>query len=96
MWKARLRDGREVSELNTQWETIKSDVVELLLLTPSNQTIYLPKNMEAYVQFKTASAELGNNRNVQIESRVIGFKKGNNVVKIRVNEKTSNINIETD
>lgn len=93
MWKARLKSGKEVSELNSKWEDVKDSVTELLLVTNSNQIIKLPKNMEKYVQFKTASAEIGHN-NVQIESRTIGFKIGNNIVKIRVNEKDNNISLE--
>lgn len=93
MWKAKTKDGREVSELNTKWEDVKNNISEFLLVK-NNQTIYLPKNMK-YVQFKTASAELGSN-NIQVESRTIGFCLGNNVVKIRVDEKTNNINVEIE
>ena len=95
MWKAKLKNGNEVSELNTQWNDIEEDVEELLLITNEGKTIYLPKKMEKYFQFKTASVELGK-KNVDIESRVIGFKLGNNIVKIRVNEKTNNIKVETE
>ena len=93
MWKAKTKDGKEVSELNTKWEDVKDNVSELVLISSSGKTVYLPKGMEGYTQFKTASAELGAN-NIQIESRVIGFKIGNNTVNIRVNEKTGNITVE--
>lgn len=95
MWKAKLKNGQEVSELTTKWDDIKDDVVELLLLTKTNQTIYLPRKMEKYVQFKTASCSLGVN-DMQIESRTVGFKVGGKTVKIRVDEKTSNITMETE
>jgi hypothetical protein len=95
MWKAKLNDGREVSELNTKWEDVKENVVELLLITNDNKIIYLPKNMKGYTQFKSASAELGS-KGIQIESRVVGCKVGNNIIKIRVDEKTNNIKIEVD
>ena len=94
MWKAKTKDGNEVSELNTQWNDVKDNISELLLITKDNKIVYLPKNMDSYIQFKTASCELGS-KNVDIESRVIGFVLGMNTVKIRVNEKTGNINIET-
>jgi len=96
MWKAKLNDGREVSELNAQWENVKKNIVELLLITPANQIIILPKNMEEYIQFKTASAELGNSKNVQIESRVIGFVQNGTKIVLRVNEKNNNITVEAN
>lgn len=95
MWKAKLKDGQEVSEINTKWSDISQNVTELLLVTKNNQIITLPRNMSEYIQAKTASAEMGSN-NVQIESRYVGFKLGNNTVRIRVNEKTNNISIEVE
>ena len=93
MWKARLKNGTDASELNSKWDDVKNDVVELLLITNDNKIIYLPKNMIGYTQFKTASVSIGGN-DMQIESRVVGFKLGEKAVNIRVNEKTGNINIE--
>lgn len=93
IWKARLKDGREISELNSKWEDVKDNIVDLLMITNSNQIISLPKNMDSYIQFKTASAEMSNG-NIEIESRVIGYIQRNNIVKIRVNEKTNNISVE--
>ena len=51
--------------------------------------------MEEYIQAKTASVDLGGN-NIEIESRYVGFSLGNNIVKVRVNEKTKNISIEVE
>jgi len=51
--------------------------------------------MDSYIQGKTASADL-NGANIQIESRYIAFKLGNNTVRVRVNEKTQNISVEID
>jgi len=95
MWKARLKDGTEVSELDSNWTDVENDVIDLLFITNDNQIIKLPKNMSKYIQAKTASAELGKN-NIQIESRYIAFELGNNIVRIRVDEKTNNISIEID
>jgi hypothetical protein len=95
MWKARLKNGTEISELNSKWDDVKNDVVELLLITNDNKIVYLPKNMESYNQFKSASCSMGGN-DMQIESRVIGFKLGNKMVNIRVNEKNGNINVEIE
>jgi hypothetical protein len=92
MWKAKLKNQKEVSELNTKWDDVKSDVVELLLITNDNKIVYLPKNLE-YTQFKSASCSMGGN-DIQIESRTIGFKMGDKTVNIRVNEKNGNINVE--
>ena len=96
MWKAKTKDGKEVSELDSKWNDIKDNISELLMVTNDGRTIYLPKNMTEYTQFKTASCELGNNSNIQIESRVMGFVIGSNMFKIRVNEKTNNITVEID
>ena len=93
LWKARLKDGKEISELDSSWTDVQDDVSELIMVTDSHQVIKLPKNMEKYIQAKTASAELGSN-NIQIESRYLGFKIGNNTVIIRVDEKTQNISVE--
>ena len=65
------------------------------MVTNSGSIIKLPKNMSKYIQGKTASAELGSG-NIQIESRYIAFKLGNNIVKVRVDEKTQNISIELE
>jgi hypothetical protein len=92
MWKAKTKDGKEVSELNTAWGDIKDNISELLLLTEKNQVICLPKNLD-YIQYKTASANLGGG-SVQVESRTIGFKVGDKTVKVIVDEKTQNIRIE--
>ena len=93
MWKVKTKDGKEVNEQNNSWIEVKDNISELSLITKDNKTISLPKNMESYVQFKSASANLGSS-NINIESRTIGFKLGNNIVKIRVDEKTGNINLE--
>jgi hypothetical protein len=93
MWKAKTKDGQEVSELNKGWSEIEDNVAELLLITKQNQIIYLPKNMGKYVQFKTGSADIGSGH-VQIEGRTIGFKLGNNIVLLRIDEKTNNIRVE--
>jgi hypothetical protein len=93
IWKAKTKDGKEISELNTKWDEVKDNVSELLMITNDNRTIYLPKNAEKYVQFKTAGMMLGS-KNVEIESRTIGLSLGSNMVQVRVDEKTNNITIE--
>jgi len=95
IWKAKLKGGEEVSELTHKWNDIKDDVIELMLLTNNGQSIRLPSNANRYIQAKTASADLAGGRNIQIESRYIGFSLGNNIVKIRVNESNNNISVET-
>jgi hypothetical protein len=95
MWKAKLKDGKEVSELNTKWNEVENDVTELMLITKDNKTICLPRGLNKYVQSKTGSCEMNSN-NIQIESRNLGFVLGSNIVKIKVNEKTGNINVEIE
>lgn len=95
IWKAKTKDGKEVSEIDDKWTDVENSVTDLIMITDSHQIIQLPKNMEKYIQAKTASAELGSN-DIQIESRYIGFKLGNNIVRIRVDEKTQNISVEVD
>ena len=88
-WHAKTKDGNEFSEDNKKWDDIKSEVVELKLEN-NGQIISLPKNMEEYIQAKSASSILGSGQ-IEIESRYIAFKLGNNIVRIRVDEKTNNI-----
>ena len=40
MWKAKTKDGNEVSELNTQWNDVKDNISELLLITKDNKAEY--------------------------------------------------------
>jgi hypothetical protein len=94
MWKAKLKDGKEVSELNTKWNEVENDVTELMLITKDNKTICLPRGLK-YYQSKTGSCEMNGN-NIQIESRNLGFIIGSNMIKIKVNEKTGNINVEIE
>ena len=75
-----------------KWKDFENNISELSL-NNNGQIISLPKNMEKYYQAKTASADL-NGSNIQIESRYIGLKLGNNIVRIRVDEKTNNISLE--
>ncbi len=91
-WTGRTQFG-SVDEETHKWNDIKNDLIELSFIN-GNQTISLPKNME-YIQGKTASAFIGGN-NCEIESRYIGYKTGNTIHKIRINEKTSNITIEIE
>jgi hypothetical protein len=95
LWKAKTKNGKEISELDSNWADVQNDISELIMITDSNQIIKLPKSMKKYIQSKTASAELGSN-NIQIESRSIGFSLGNNIVRIRVDEKTQNISVELE
>jgi len=94
-WKIRTKDGRELSELDgIKWKDIKDNISELIMSTNDGKFIFLPKNMPKYLQAKTASADLGGNGNVTIESRFIGFKYKDVTIVVRVNEKNNNITIE--
>ncbi len=82
-----------VDEETHKWNDIKKDLIGLSFVNNS-QIIRLPDNMK-YIQGKTASAFVGSN-NCEIESRYIGYIIGNTIHKIRINEKTSNVTIETE
>ena len=94
-WKAETKDGKEFQEGEVNWIEIEGDVVKLGMCTNDGRFIFLPQNMDKYVQAKTASADLNGN-NMVIESRYIAFKTGNNMVRVRVDEKTNNISVEID
>ena len=91
-WEGVTKNGSRCSE-KEQSSTIASELKSLsLILNDKNIKITLPDNLE-YVQAKTASADISNGI-CEIESRYIGFKLGSNIIKIRVNEKNSNISVE--
>ena len=92
-WKAKLKDGREVTENESKWSDVSDQISELGLVLNNGIEIKLPSNMEKYAQAKSASATIGSD-NIEIESRYIGIFLGNNIVKIRVDEKTNNISLE--
>ena len=94
-WVATLKDGKKITENEAKWFDIKDQITGLSLFLNDGIRLALPKNMEEYIQAKTASANLDGS-NIQIESRYIGFKLGNNTVKLRASESTSNIEIEID
>jgi predicted ATP-grasp superfamily ATP-dependent carboligase len=94
-WRAVLKNNRHITETDEgiTWDAIKDEVKELYMVGENNQMIHLPKNMESFIQGKSASADMSNGK-CEIESRFIGGKIGNITVRIRVGEKTNNINIE--
>jgi len=92
-WEAVGKNDSEINEDDINWELVKNRV-KSLQLNNNGQIIRLPDNME-YIQGKTASANLMGGK-VQIESRYVGIKVGNNIVKIRVDEKTNDISIEVE
>jgi len=91
-WLGRQASGNHVSELHADWHDVKDSLVELSIIVV-DQVIALPKNQK-YIQGKTASADLGSGK-VEVLSRYVGFVSGNNIVKVRVYEKSKNITIET-
>jgi putative transposon-encoded protein len=92
-WEATGNNSDNINEDDINWDLVK-DKVKSLQLNNNGQIIRLPDNME-YVQGKTASAFI-NSGKVQIESRYVGVKIGNNIVKIRVDERTNDISIEVE
>jgi hypothetical protein len=95
-WKIKTKDNREVSEQDgIVWKNVKDNIQQLMFVTDDNKVIEMPPNMEEYFQAKTASITLGTN-DFNIESRFVGFKLGNNMIKLRIDEKTKNIFVEID
>ena len=93
-WIATTKDSNEITEKEYEWQNIKNNIKELGL-NNDGQIISLPKNMRNYTQAKTASADLGGGE-IQIESRYISGELGNNIIKVRVDEKSNNISIEVE
>jgi len=104
-WRGYTKDGGIISEaLGAKWDECKNEIVklELVLLNEivclkgesNEQIISLPKGMD-FIQGKTATGDFQTGK-CEIESRYIGWKKGNSIVKIRVDEKTNNISLEID
>jgi len=92
-WYVKTKYGIICEKDEVKWNEIND--IERLHLDNDGQIISLPENMEKYYQAKTASAMLGSNE-ITIESRFLAFKLGNNIIKVRVNEKTNNISIEVE
>ena len=90
-WFGKDEYDHSVAECNTNWKDINK-ALKSLSMDNNGQIIELPSNFE-YVQGKTASASLSGG-NSTILSRYIGFVLGNNIVKIRVDEKSNNIKVE--
>lgn len=90
-WFGKNKDGQLIEERNVPWNMAKAEL-DSLSLNNNGQWIELPSGFE-YIQGKTASASLSTGQSV-IESRYIGFILGNNIVRIRVDEKSNNIRVE--
>ena len=93
-WIAKKNDGSIISEDMINWGHLNPSEINELSIDNNGQIISLPKNVE-FIQGKTASSNLGTNQ-CEIESRYIGFKLRNNIVRIRINEKTNNISVEIE
>jgi hypothetical protein len=91
-WHAILKNGKTVSEDDTNWNDIK-DNISKLEFDNNGQKISLPKNSEGYIQGKTASGNMFSGE-CKIESRYIGCKYRNNIIKIRIDENSNNISLE--
>jgi hypothetical protein len=95
-WVAILTNGNIVREDEvSSWDDVKDELENIYMELDNGMKISLPPYQLEYGQAKTASASLDGG-DVQIESRYIYFRLGNNIVKVRVDEKTSNISIEVD
>jgi len=97
-WRGYAKNGMIISEaLGAKWDECKKDIVKLELVLDDGvkeQVISLPKGLE-FIQAKTSMGDLCSGI-CEIESRYIACILGNNIVRIRVNEKTNNISLEID
>jgi hypothetical protein len=86
-WGIKKVDGENgfAKETDSSWDEVKDDLIGLALLS-SRSIITLPNNAEEYIQAKSASVDMGSDE-IEIESRYIGVKCGNKIVKIRLMEK---------
>ena len=91
-WIVKTKSNKVIDETMMKWDEINEDIIELSF-DNNGQIINLPKNMEKYIQGKTAEAFVGSNY-FSIESRYIGFQNNELIYKIRINEKNNNITIE--
>lgn len=91
-WFAKSKNGKLISESSINWGKV-SEEIEILSFDNNGQIISLPANMDKYIQGKTASSFVGS-KNVDLESRYIGFVYKGIEIKIRIDEKTNNISIE--
>jgi len=87
-WEAKSKVATHVEEEIPKLHEIK-DIQELKYIN-NGQTIYLPNNADTYHYTKTASADLISGE-IEIESRNIILKKGNNTIIIKINEKSQDI-----
>lgn len=90
-WYGKTID-KNVSENDTKWENINTQLISLSF-NNNGQHIHLPDHKE-YIQGKTGSWTHGNDNSI-IESRYIGFKDRNTILKIRIDESSNDIRIET-
>ena len=93
-WKAVLASGNTVVESDrpNEWDMIQDQVIELEMFV-DGRTISLPKIADKYIQGKSAVGNFYGQ--CEVISRYIGFVSRNTMVKVRVDEKTNNISIET-
>ena len=94
-WFIKDKNGKIISESTINWGNVTNEINEIENLSFDNngQIIFLPSNMEKYTQGKTASSFIGS-KNIEIESRYIGFIYKNIEIKIRIDEKTNNISVD--
>lgn len=96
-WEVITSDNQVMTELKDKWEDVKG-IEQLSFVIEDKEgrnKITLPRGMDSYHQAKSASLVVGS-KGVQIESRYIAFKKGNIIVRVRIDEQTNNISIECD
>ena len=81
-----------ISESSINWGNVTEEI-KTLSFDNNGQIISLPENVDKFIQGKTASSFVGS-KNVELESRYIGFIYKNIEFKIRIDEKTNNITVE--
>ena len=92
-WVARYEDGTIVKEDQCMWKDIDVSRIMDFSLYAHNRMFILPSGKSGYYQGKSACASL-NGSEVEVLSRYIGYKEGNNKVQLRIDEKTGDCRLE--
>ena len=96
-WNARLYSGEILRERdNIKWDDLNIHLIESLWLDGMEKFKFFKsciKNFLEFIQFKTA--RMDSDRNVNIESRSIGWSDGEKEYVLRINEKTGRCTSET-
>lgn len=94
-WYAIFENGEVFREGKHDWSAVvgcMEDVVRVGLVKNS-QIFTLPPGHREYIQAKSASAILGGGE-IEVLSQYVGYRDGDQVIRLRVSEKTHDVTLE--